>query len=194
MAKLKPICSVDGCGKPRRAMGYCGGHYQRFQTHGDPLAGREPRGALLAWMEKARDAAPTDACVLWPFPKSMRIGYGAVRYNNRLIGAHVLMAMWAHGPMPAPAMEVAHNCGNRACVNPRHLRWSTHADNSADMLDHGTSMRGTKNSHNKLTEADVRSIRAVAASTSSSQIARDFGVDPCTIMDIRKGRTWAWLT
>lgn len=34
------MCSVDGCAKPARNRGWCRGHYKRWQTHGDPLAGR----------------------------------------------------------------------------------------------------------------------------------------------------------
>ena len=31
-------CSVDGCGRPRRTLGYCNTHYQRLRTHGDVRA------------------------------------------------------------------------------------------------------------------------------------------------------------
>lgn len=34
------ICSVDGCDKPVFGRGFCRAHYNRFQRHGDPLAGR----------------------------------------------------------------------------------------------------------------------------------------------------------
>lgn len=39
-------CSVNGCGKRQVARGWCSGHYQRWRTHGDPVAppqGRPPR-------------------------------------------------------------------------------------------------------------------------------------------------------
>lgn len=31
------VCSVEGCGKPILARGYCTNHYHRFMKHGDPL-------------------------------------------------------------------------------------------------------------------------------------------------------------
>src|SRR4051812_45908487 len=31
-----PTCSVSGCSKPMRGLGYCGTHYARFKKHGDP--------------------------------------------------------------------------------------------------------------------------------------------------------------
>jgi len=31
------ICSVEGCGKPHEAHGYCPMHYTRWRKHGDPL-------------------------------------------------------------------------------------------------------------------------------------------------------------
>lgn len=35
--KVKEACVVDGCSTPRRAKGYCGLHYRRVRTSGDPL-------------------------------------------------------------------------------------------------------------------------------------------------------------
>lgn len=35
--RVENICSIDGCGGVTRGNGYCGMHYHRFVTHGDPL-------------------------------------------------------------------------------------------------------------------------------------------------------------
>lgn len=37
-------CTLDGCDKEHRGLGFCSGHYQRFKKHGSPLGGRS-----LAW-------------------------------------------------------------------------------------------------------------------------------------------------
>lgn len=34
------VCSIEGCGKPAHARGWCNAHYIRWKTHGDPH--REP--------------------------------------------------------------------------------------------------------------------------------------------------------
>ncbi len=34
--KQRKLCVI--CGKPQKGLGYCDKHYQRFKTHGDPLA------------------------------------------------------------------------------------------------------------------------------------------------------------
>jgi len=38
--RTKKQCSIDGCNKTHKSRGYCRSHYERWQRHGNPLAGR----------------------------------------------------------------------------------------------------------------------------------------------------------
>lgn len=38
MTNQERVCSVAGCTRTQQAHGYCNAHYQRWRTHGDPLA------------------------------------------------------------------------------------------------------------------------------------------------------------
>ena len=40
------ICSVDGCGKVVRSIGYCNAHHQAFLKHGDPLINKRNKNEL----------------------------------------------------------------------------------------------------------------------------------------------------
>src|SRR5271167_4234159 len=46
------ICSVENCGQPFYAKGFCERHWKHWRKHGDPLAGRfedlEKRGSCSA--------------------------------------------------------------------------------------------------------------------------------------------------
>jgi hypothetical protein len=37
------ICQIQDCDRPLLARGWCAAHYQRWQTHGDPLLGGRPK-------------------------------------------------------------------------------------------------------------------------------------------------------
>src|ERR1039458_3356779 len=81
------------------------------------------------------DPKETDQCIAWPFGESGH-GYGAK--VSDLGYPHQFICRKFHGPEPTAKHEVAHGCGNRICINPKHLRWATHTENEADKLLHGT--------------------------------------------------------
>ena len=51
--------------------------------------------------------------------------------------------------------------------------------------------RGVKNNNAKLDLAKVRAI--LSSSRSNAALAREFGVSPAAVSNVRTGRTWGWI-
>lgn len=191
--KPKGVCSYPGCDKPHLSLGYCSKHLARWQSKGDPSIGRAPAKKLgLKFVYEQAVSFEGEECLLWPYGISSN-GYGAVDIDNRKRGAHVVVCELVHGPKPEPRHEVAHSCGVRACCNPAHLRWASRSNNHADKVRHGTAQRGAKQNKAKLTEEQVREIRALEGQLSVYKTAKRFGVNPWTISNIWARQIWAWL-
>jgi hypothetical protein len=126
-------CSVGGCNKRAEKRGLCGAHYFRWRMHGDALAGRSPNGEREAFLTSFQPPE-TDDCILWPFGDC---GHGYGSQVGELGYPHQFVCSKFHGPAPTEH-EVAHGCGNRKCINPKHLRWALHVENEADKFIHGT--------------------------------------------------------
>jgi hypothetical protein len=188
-----PICSVAECGKVVRLKNLCGPHYHRLVRHGDPLGGRRPLGHAIADIFRALET-DTDDCIFWTHARN-QFGRGNVFYQGKYYSASRLVCILAHGT-PAPKMEAAHSCGNGhlACINPRHLRWATRAENIADMFLHGTAPIGEQSPSAKLSELDVIHIKArLKTGEMHTTIAKDFGVSASNISMIGRGKTWSYL-
>jgi hypothetical protein len=85
---------------------------------------------------------------------------------------------------------VLHRCDNRVCVRPDHLFIGTRHDNNTDRERKGRSAShvGELNESARLTESDVRSIRASRESI-ACLMAR-YGVCKSMIGHIRSRRNW----
>lgn len=88
-------------------------------------------------------------------------------------------------------MFVRHLCGNRICVNPKHLAVGTPAQNSFDRIAHGTSLRGELHPRAKLTSAQALSIRKEHADgCATNALSEKYGVTRSAIRWIVTGMGW----
>jgi hypothetical protein len=186
-------CNVIGCTKPVHGKGMCSRHYTRWIRHGDPLAGATDKGATGKFLNEVVPNHQSDDCLIWPFARNH--GYAVLRRSGRTLIVSRLVCEAANGPPPTPEHEAAHSCGkgHLGCVNEKHLRWATHAENMSEGVDHGTSPRGERQGNAKLTRDDVVEIRALKGSLSQQAIAEKFGVTRGAIRGIYRGTNWAWL-
>lgn len=190
------VCSVPGCGGTFKVTaGYCNKHYIRFRRHGDPLGGSTDRGAARKFLEAHVDYEGSE-CLTWPFATDAR-GYARIRDGGKNIPAYRVMCERAHGEAPTPKHQATHTCGkgHEACINPNHLEWGTGYKNQQDRVEHGTSNRGERCAAHKLSAEQVKTIfMRLNEGERPYLLAREYGVHDVTILDIKSGRSWAWLT
>lgn len=188
------VCSIPDCGKPHVARGLCTAHYTRWRKHGDPLRGGPldaSRGDVQRFFRDVVLAYEGHDCLFWPFSKYTD-GCGKIQHGGRTQRVPRLVCEHVNGPPPTPKHQAAHSCGNGhlACVTRRHLSWKTGKENQADRLLHGTDAVGEKNAFAKLTDADVRQIRALRGALFQREIAEQFGVSQSCVSLIHHGKTW----
>lgn len=157
-----------------------------------------------------------DECWPWQGQRN-RGGYGVMSNGTR---------RYEEGPLSSPATRIAlaidrrprpsadhvamHVCDNPWCVNPKHLRWGTNAENTADMIAKGRaawqgwghpekravvdaqmdeSALEIGSGRRKLTDDAVRFILSSPDRTLQS-LADQLGVTNQCVSNIRQRKTW----
>lgn len=146
-----------------------------------------------------------NACWIWTGKTDK--GYGKFWYRGRSVTASRFAYERFVGPIP-PGLNVCHHCDTPACVRPTHLFLGTVKDNTAaaiqkgrfdpQHLKHARKARGAANCNTKLTEEQVRAIRAeyargIAPSPSPVSLrglAKRYGVAKYAIFSIVHRLTW----
>lgn len=127
-------------------------------------------------------------CRLWQGATNKKDnGYGVLNVDGRVRYAHRLAWEEVNGPVPAGS-HVCHKCDVRTCINPDHMFLGTHADNMADKVAKGRQSKGEEHYASRLTEDDVREIRAAVSTI--EKIGERYGVSPQAISGIRCGKKW----
>ena len=191
-------CSFNGCPNPYYAKGLCGAHYKQ-QLQNSFLAPLRTYPGVAEQFFYAHVDDNTDDCTLWPYAEN-GVGYGVFRRNHTTHYVHILACERHHGLRPE-GMEVCHAarsiCEGPACFNYRHLRWGTRAENSADRIADGTTSRGMAHGGAKLTDDQIREIRAMHNGFRKrpylSEIAAKFGVSKSTISVITRRERWTHI-
>lgn len=157
------------------------------------------------WPALPSDREPGN-CWIWTAQRQSS-GYGRFSLNHHVsIGAHRFAWMWANGcEVPPETPFVCHECDNRACVRPDHLRADTHDGNMAEMVEKKRSARGDRHgvrlhpdrmscgeAHiiSKITESDVREIRRRALTETREAIAADYPLSRVQISRIARRIAW----
>ena len=152
----------------------------------------------------------SDECWLWTGAIAKKTGYGLFGLSRRKqVKAHRFAWMLANGEIP-DGMLVCHTCDVRHCVNPAHLFLGTYKDNTQDAISKGRMaygdrhwtkqrpahvLRGEATGKAKLTDAQVREIRATSNGERGEQaaLARRFGVKSSIVGKIIRGEAWRHL-
>lgn len=129
---------------------------------------------LQRFMEKIDYTSSPDGCWLWTASKVPE-GYGhfwgsaeKLSYAHRYAAEHI-------GGMNVKNKIVRHQCHNKSCVNPVHLKVGTAQDNIKDSLEAGHYTGSTQ----RLTRKETAAILKAADGKERNQdVAERFGITP----------------
>lgn len=135
-----------------------------------------------------------DDCWIWKnVPNSQ--GRPLFKMSGVNFYAHKLSWFISTKRWPSSDVFICHSCDNPLCVNPKHLFEGNARINHDDMAAKGrrASFVGESNSQSKLTELDVKMMRALHFQNGCSkrQIAFRFGVHPVVASKAIRGETWS---
>lgn len=157
-----------------------------------PGNGHRRRGWMVRYWENVQKKGD-DEC--WPWTGCIdSTGYGITWINGCKWGAHRFSFLIANGKID-PDLLCLHSCNNRWCVNPRHIRQGTYADNAVDTLRSGNFPRGEKIGNSKLKPNQVLDLRKRHSQGESMRfLAKVFGVSFTCVRFAVKRKTWKHLS
>jgi hypothetical protein len=176
---------------------------QEFWSYVDKTGGPD----RLKW--EIDDPWLGDGSPCWIWLRGIRQGYGIVKGTGRdfpthqyTFQAHRVAWVLENGPIP-PDLFVMNWCDHRTCCNPAHLYLGNRKDHALKFMARGHQgyrlhpenvPRGSRNSHAKLTEKEVREIRQLKRTgVQQAELAKRFKATQDCISRICRRITWRHL-
>jgi len=121
----------------------------------------------------------------------LKNGYAQIYREGKSVRIHrISFEMFTGKPIPF-GLDVLHRCGQRLCVNPKHLYLGTDVENMRDRDRDGHTGRGENHARARLTARTVRFIRrGVRAGMTRKKLAARFGVCRQHIDSIVNEKRW----
>ena len=173
---------------PRRPNLYCS------RRCGTRAVGVRRRAQAEARLWSQVDVGEPHECWNWTGPLTTT-GYGQFHRPGCTSTLSSSRAVWllTVGELSATQF-VCHTCDNPLCCNPAHLWIGSAADNKHDCMAKGRHVFGERSGSAKLTDGQVRELRALAASgVSRTQLMARFGVSRTLVRMIIDGKIWRHL-
>jgi hypothetical protein len=129
-------------------------------------------------------------CWMWKGGKDIK-GYGVFFYKGKTNLAHrVSLRLHSNNKhfIFDKEKQVRHLCGKTSCVNPDHLKEGTRAENNADKITHGTSLKGERCHFSKLSWEISEEIRS--SNETRKDLATIYDVSVSCISSIINNKTW----
>jgi len=132
-----------------------------------------------------------NGCWLWKGPVNSR-GYGLLGYGGRNKTILVHRYSYQRTREIPDGQQVLHKCGEKLCVNPKHLFAGDALASANNRRRLGTQPSGEQNGHARMTEDKVDEIRRLFAAGQHrvKAIARLFRFTESGVREIVNGVTW----
>jgi hypothetical protein len=135
-------------------------------------------------------SSSTDECIMWPYAVRKSSGYGAydeLREDKRYsVDVHRYVCRSVNGEPPSSGHQAAHRCGNKLCINPKHLHWATPLENMRDAKEHGT-LRGGGRYRQRFFDREIAEI--MSSGESLITLAKRFNSEAAYIGRIRRAHS-----
>lgn len=122
-------CEQSWCTRKHYARGYCFAHYKRSRDGRDMDMPFQRKGDYEAKFWERVDKS--GGCWVWTAGTALS-GYGVLRFDGKDQLAHRVSYTLHYGTIPS-GLQIDHQCHNRRCVNPNHLRLATDALNRQNL-------------------------------------------------------------
>lgn len=153
-----------------------------FMSNFKVFSGRKPVPAKDRF-ELCSVPVPECGCWIW-FGSATSDGCGRFKANGKIIRTSRYSYLLHKGPIP-PGMIVCHTCNTPSCVNPDHLFL---AGKKRSHEKRKLQKYGSKHHRSKLTEKQVKAIRA--DNRSQKSIADEYEVSQPLIQNIKTRQIW----